>query len=158
MNRRLPVPGFELTSANSDAWRLTFVPPSMLVIGSGATGVQVASIFHAFGSRVQLFEAGPRVVIVPQGTFRDSKGKQIFLNPFTVPVGGNALAVINIEGRVPLTAALRAVFCGACTPAPPDASSPTREVLWPASQSTRQVERWPWRWQEFERAPSCNRA
>jgi dihydrolipoamide dehydrogenase len=62
MSRRLPIPGFELTSTHSDAWRLTAVPPSMLVVGAGATGVQVASIFHAFGSRVQLFEAGPRIV------------------------------------------------------------------------------------------------
>jgi pyruvate/2-oxoglutarate dehydrogenase complex dihydrolipoamide dehydrogenase (E3) component len=62
VRRRLPVPGFELTSTHSDAWRLTSVPPSMLVVGAGATGVQVASIFHAFGTRVQLFEAGPRIV------------------------------------------------------------------------------------------------
>jgi dihydrolipoamide dehydrogenase len=62
VNRRLPIPGFELTSTHSDAWRLTAVPPSMLVVGAGATGVQVASIFHTFGSRVQLFEAGPRIV------------------------------------------------------------------------------------------------
>jgi pyruvate/2-oxoglutarate dehydrogenase complex dihydrolipoamide dehydrogenase (E3) component len=61
-NRRLPVPGFELTSTHSDAWSLTSVPPSMLVIGAGATGVQVASIFNAFGSRIQLFEAGPRIL------------------------------------------------------------------------------------------------
>ena len=38
------------------------MPPSMLVIGAGATGVQVASIFNAFGSRIQLFEAGPRIL------------------------------------------------------------------------------------------------
>ncbi len=62
VSRRLPIPGFELTSTHSDAWRLTAVPPSMLVVGSGATGVQVASVFHAFGSRVQLFEAGPRIL------------------------------------------------------------------------------------------------
>jgi dihydrolipoamide dehydrogenase len=61
-NRRLPVPGFELTSTHSDAWSLTSVPPSMLVIGAGATGVQVVSIFNAFGSRIQLFEAGPRIL------------------------------------------------------------------------------------------------
>jgi pyruvate/2-oxoglutarate dehydrogenase complex dihydrolipoamide dehydrogenase (E3) component len=60
--RRLPIPGFELTSTHSDAWGLTAVPPSMLVIGGGATGVQVASIFNAFGSRVQLFQAGPRIL------------------------------------------------------------------------------------------------
>lgn len=54
-------------------------------------------------------EAGPRVVIMPQGTFRDQNGKQIFLDPFTVPFGGNALGVVNIEGRVPLTKAIRVV-------------------------------------------------
>ncbi|UJR82916.1 dihydrolipoyl dehydrogenase family protein [Sandaracinus amylolyticus] len=61
-SRRLSVPGAELTATHSDAWALTSVPPSMLVIGAGATGVQVASIFHAFGTRVQLFQAGPRIL------------------------------------------------------------------------------------------------
>ncbi|MCA1589378.1 MAG: BamA/TamA family outer membrane protein, partial [Acidobacteria bacterium] len=54
-------------------------------------------------------EAGPRVVIVPQGTFRRSDGEPIFLVPFTVPFGGNALAVVNLEARVPVTKQIRAV-------------------------------------------------
>ena len=62
VSRRLPVPGFELTATHSDAWSLSSVPSSMLVIGSGATGAQVASVFNAFGARVQLFEAGPRIL------------------------------------------------------------------------------------------------
>jgi pyruvate/2-oxoglutarate dehydrogenase complex dihydrolipoamide dehydrogenase (E3) component len=62
VSRRLPIPGFELTSTHSSAWALTEVPRSMLVIGGGATGVQVASIFNAFGSRVELFEMGPRIL------------------------------------------------------------------------------------------------
>ncbi len=62
MSRRLPVPGFELTATHSDAWSATAVPPSLLVIGAGATGVQVASIFNAFGAKVRLFEAGPRIL------------------------------------------------------------------------------------------------
>jgi dihydrolipoamide dehydrogenase len=62
VSRRLSVPGFELTATHSDAWGLTAVPPSMLVIGGGATGAQVASIFNAFGSRIQLFQAGPRIL------------------------------------------------------------------------------------------------
>jgi dihydrolipoamide dehydrogenase len=61
-SRRLPVPGFELASTHSDAWRLTSVPASMLVVGAGATGVQVASIFNAYGSRIQLFQTGPRIL------------------------------------------------------------------------------------------------
>jgi dihydrolipoamide dehydrogenase len=62
VNRGLPIPGFELTSTHSDAWSLESVPPSMLVIGAGNTGVQVASIFNAFGSRVELLEANPRIL------------------------------------------------------------------------------------------------
>src|SRR5436190_12091384 len=61
-SRRLDVPGFEFTNTHSDAWGLTSVPPSMLVIGGGATGAQVASVFNAFGSRVQLFHRGPRIL------------------------------------------------------------------------------------------------
>jgi dihydrolipoamide dehydrogenase len=34
----------------------------MIVIGGGATGAQVASVFSAFGSRVQLFHSGPRIL------------------------------------------------------------------------------------------------
>jgi dihydrolipoamide dehydrogenase len=62
ISRRLEVPGFEFTNTHSDAWSLTSVPASMLVIGGGATGAQVASVFNAFGSRVQLFHRGPRIL------------------------------------------------------------------------------------------------
>ena len=62
VSRRLNVPGFEFTNTHSDAWSLSSVPESMLVIGGGATGAQVASVFSAFGSRVQLFHRGPRIL------------------------------------------------------------------------------------------------
>lgn len=62
VSRRLPIPGFELTATHSDAWALTAVPETLIVVGSGATGAQVASVFNAFGAEVQLFEAGDRIV------------------------------------------------------------------------------------------------
>lgn len=62
VSRQIDVPGAELTNTHSDAWSLTCAPPSMIVVGAGATGVQVASIFNAFGTKVQLFQAGPRIV------------------------------------------------------------------------------------------------
>ncbi len=62
VSRRLDVPGFELTATHSDAWSLTSIPPSMIVLGAGATGAQVASIFSAFGTRVDLFQAGARIL------------------------------------------------------------------------------------------------
>ena len=58
VSRQLPVPGFELTCTHSDACA-SRPRPTLLVIGAGATGVQVASIFNAFGSRVTVFEAAP---------------------------------------------------------------------------------------------------
>jgi len=54
-------------------------------------------------------EAGPRQVIIPVGEFRDQNGEIISLNPFTVPVGGNALAIVNLEARIPLTRSFQAV-------------------------------------------------
>lgn len=56
-----------------------------------------------------LEEAGPRVAIVPQGTFRDSNGDPVFLDPFTIPFGGNAMAVVNIEARIPISKSVRLV-------------------------------------------------
>ena len=54
-------------------------------------------------------EAGPREVVIPLGLFRDQEKNLVSLNPFTVPVGGNALAVVNLEARIPLTRSFQAV-------------------------------------------------
>ncbi|MBX3293330.1 MAG: BamA/TamA family outer membrane protein [Acidobacteria bacterium] len=54
-------------------------------------------------------EAGPRVVIIPQGIFRNSNGEPVTLDPFTIPFGGNALAVVNLEARIPISTTIRAV-------------------------------------------------
>lgn len=54
-------------------------------------------------------EAGPRLVIVPRGPFRDSHGHIVFLTPFTVPVGGDAMVVANLEARIPVTTDLQVV-------------------------------------------------
>jgi pyruvate/2-oxoglutarate dehydrogenase complex dihydrolipoamide dehydrogenase (E3) component len=62
VNRKLSLPGSDLTQSYNLSLELTSVPRSVLVIGGGATGAQVASIFNAFGSHVQLFETGPRIL------------------------------------------------------------------------------------------------
>ena len=54
-------------------------------------------------------EAGPREVVIPEGQFRDQDKNLVFLNPFTVPVGGNALAILNLEARIPLTRSVQVV-------------------------------------------------
>ncbi|MFL7839642.1 MAG: dihydrolipoyl dehydrogenase family protein [Candidatus Promineifilaceae bacterium] len=62
-SRPLPIPGFELTYTHSEAWALDDIPKSMIVVGSGATGAQVASIFNAFGTKVSMFEVAPRILM-----------------------------------------------------------------------------------------------
>ena len=67
----------------------------------------ISERFFAGGSNtLRGFEfegAGPRVTIVPQGQFRNRDGEPVFLEPFTIPFGGNALAIVNLEARVPFT-------------------------------------------------------
>ncbi len=62
-SRQLPVAGADLTATHSDAWHLSAAPASLLVIGAGATGVQLASIFNAFGSEVTIVEVAPRILM-----------------------------------------------------------------------------------------------
>lgn len=80
----------------------------------GLNGIlPISERFFAGGSNTlrgfDFESAGPRVVVVPSGNFFNERGEQVFLNPFTVPFGGNALAVVNIEARIPLTESVRVV-------------------------------------------------
>lgn len=53
-------------------------------------------------------EAGPRA-IVQGGVFRNRQGELVTLQPFGVPIGGNALVVLNLEARVSVTRNLQVV-------------------------------------------------
>ncbi|MBA3307744.1 MAG: NAD(P)/FAD-dependent oxidoreductase [Chloroflexi bacterium] len=60
--RRLPLPGAELALTHSDIWGLDRLPRSMSIVGGAATGVQLATIFDSFGTRVRLLELAPRLL------------------------------------------------------------------------------------------------
>jgi len=49
---------------NIEILNLTEIPKSMAILGAGAVGVEFASCFHRFGTKVQLFEMLPRIVPV----------------------------------------------------------------------------------------------
>ncbi len=61
-----PIPGFEVDGkqvVNSDQiLELQKVPKSMIVMGSGAVGVEFASIYHRFGSETTVVELLDRIV------------------------------------------------------------------------------------------------
>jgi dihydrolipoamide dehydrogenase len=61
------LPGYEADDTiltNMQVMTLPAMPKSMVVIGSGAVGVEFASVFNSFGADVTVLEALPRVVPV----------------------------------------------------------------------------------------------
>ncbi|MBD0325635.1 MAG: BamA/TamA family outer membrane protein, partial [Pyrinomonadaceae bacterium] len=81
-------------------------------IGEADLRLPISERFFAGGSTTLrgfgFEEAGPREVIAG-GLFRNNQGEPVALNAFTVPIGGNALAVVNLEARTPLTKAFQVV-------------------------------------------------
>jgi len=61
-----PLPGYTIDEkhiiTNVGALDMAAVPQSLLVVGAGAVGVEFASIYNAFGTRVTLLEALPQLV------------------------------------------------------------------------------------------------
>src|SRR2546430_7324460 len=61
-----PIPGFETDGkqvVNSDhILELTEVPKSLIVMGAGAVGVEVASVYSRFGAETTIVELLPRLV------------------------------------------------------------------------------------------------
>src|SRR5207244_13200376 len=66
---------------------LTQIPKSMLIVGSGAVGVEFASIYNSFGTKVTLIEVLPNIVpIEDEEVSKDVKrvftkqGIEVFMN------------------------------------------------------------------------------
>src|SRR5262249_45838964 len=59
--RRLTFPGSEHALTHSDVWAMDKLPESIAIVGGGATGCQLASIFNAFGSKVTLLDVASRL-------------------------------------------------------------------------------------------------
>jgi len=61
-SRRLPLEGIALTTVAEKIVDLERLPASVVVIGSGATGSQLATVFSGFGVEVTLLELADRVL------------------------------------------------------------------------------------------------
>jgi pyruvate/2-oxoglutarate dehydrogenase complex dihydrolipoamide dehydrogenase (E3) component len=59
-----PIPGLREARpwTNREAVTAEDVPPSLVVLGGGTVGVEMADAYASFGSRVTVIEAGPRVL------------------------------------------------------------------------------------------------
>jgi dihydrolipoamide dehydrogenase len=61
-----PLPGYKLDEqriiSNIGALEMAAVPKSLVIVGAGAVGVEFASIYNSFGTKVTLLEAVPNIV------------------------------------------------------------------------------------------------
>ncbi len=61
--RKLPFRGAEHALTSSTVWDLTTRPRSVAIIGGGATGCQLASVFADFGAHVTMLDIAARILI-----------------------------------------------------------------------------------------------
>lgn len=67
-----PIPGLAENAYTTDTiWSLQQQPSSLIIIGGGAIGVELASFFNAIGTKVTLMEMLPRVLPAADGRMAD---------------------------------------------------------------------------------------
>ena len=86
------------------------VPESLLVIGAGAVGVEFASIYHSFGSKVILIEREPRLVPIEDPEISEALLRSFTRQGMDVHVGASIKSVrvegdqawteVEVQGRV----------------------------------------------------------
>ncbi|HTM47674.1 MAG TPA: dihydrolipoyl dehydrogenase [Bryobacteraceae bacterium] len=99
-----PDPEFILT--NIEILNLTQPPKSLLIIGAGAVGVEFASIFHRFGSKVTLLEMLPRVVPVEDEEVSKELERVFKKTGIRVETGAKASNIRKTGAGVALTVTL----------------------------------------------------
>jgi len=91
-----PVDGKVVVSSD-EILSLDRVPESLLVIGCGAVGVEFASIYHSFGSKVILVEREPRLVPIEDAEISEALLRSFTRQGMEVLVGASIRSV-RVEG------------------------------------------------------------
>jgi pyruvate/2-oxoglutarate dehydrogenase complex dihydrolipoamide dehydrogenase (E3) component len=97
-----PVPGLREAGpwTNRQAVTAEEAPPTLVVLGGGTVGVEMASAFASFGSRVTVIEAGPRV-LAREEPFAGDEVCAVFADAgVEVRADTRATAVSRANGRV----------------------------------------------------------
>ena len=87
----------KIVLSSDDILSLDQVPESLLVIGAGAVGVEFASIYQAFGSKVTLLERESRVIPFEDADLGDALQRSFSRQGMEVFVGAN-LKSVRVEG------------------------------------------------------------
>jgi len=98
--RRLNLPGIEHTLTHSDIWTLKYLPESVVIVGSGATGCQLASIFEAFGAKVTVLDIAPRILIAEDGLVSDTMTREFERHRIQIITGIQKITRIEAQGKI----------------------------------------------------------
>ncbi|MGP4109933.1 dihydrolipoyl dehydrogenase family protein [Streptomyces sp. 4N509B] len=91
---------------NRQAVAATEAPESLLVLGAGAVGVELAQAFARFGTRVTVVEAGERILSAEEPEASAVLAEALSADGVTLRVGARAERVsANVDGSVTLTLA-----------------------------------------------------
>ncbi len=96
--RRLPLPGGEHALTHNDVWRLDKLPASVVILGGGATGCQLASIFNAFGSQVTLIDIAPGLLQSEDGLVTSIVSGEFIKHGINVITGIDKVVRIESDG------------------------------------------------------------
>lgn len=106
-SRARSVPGIEIDRTSiitsDEAIGLTAVPKSMAIMGSGAVGVEFASIYRRFGSEVTIIELLPRLVPNEDDAVSAELEKAFRKRKVTVKTGTKVTSAVVSGGMVTLT-------------------------------------------------------
>ena len=99
----IPQIGLELNRttviSSDEALFLEKAPPSMTIVGAGAVGMEFADIFHAFGTKVTLIEALPRILPLEDHEASDALAKSFKQRGIDVLAGATvAKATVAKQG------------------------------------------------------------
>jgi pyruvate/2-oxoglutarate dehydrogenase complex dihydrolipoamide dehydrogenase (E3) component len=97
-----PIPGLREAGpwTNREAVTSEEVPPSLVVLGGGTVGVEMADAYASFGSRVTVIEAGPRVLAREEPFAGDEVCAAFAQAGIEVRADTRATAVSRTGGRV----------------------------------------------------------
>lgn len=91
---------------NVEILNLTYVPKSLAILGAGAVGVEFASCFHRFGSKVSIFEMLPRIVPVEDEEVSKELERYFKKTGIRVETGARVDNIQKTESGVRFTATL----------------------------------------------------
>jgi pyruvate/2-oxoglutarate dehydrogenase complex dihydrolipoamide dehydrogenase (E3) component len=102
--RRLDIPGGEWLLTHSDVWTLEALPDSVAIIGGGATGCQLATIFHTLGAQVRLLDIAPRLLLSEDALVAERVETEFSRQGITVQTGIGGIQAVErrADGRFDL--------------------------------------------------------